>query len=95
MPATIYRQRWHMYTVVAACAVGYLPARILHRGYDASADRFSFRQLFSPQTAAPRVDPHLQRRLSYWLVDKVGRPLSVMVGVQLPHKPLRAAIAAC
>jgi hypothetical protein len=51
------RSRWHMYAVVAVCAVGYLPARLLHRGYDAEKERFSWGQLFSPAVAIPRVDP--------------------------------------
>jgi glycosyltransferase involved in cell wall biosynthesis len=51
------RARWHMYSVVLTCAIGYLPARILHRGYDPSTGRFSWSLVFTPQTAIPRVDP--------------------------------------
>lgn len=50
-------QRWHMYPLVAVCAIGYLPARLLHRGYDPSQDRFSWSQLFTRRTVVPRVDP--------------------------------------
>ncbi|PIZ61696.1 hypothetical protein COY17_03810 [Candidatus Saccharibacteria bacterium CG_4_10_14_0_2_um_filter_52_9] len=51
------RGRWHMYEVVAVCAVGYLPARLLHRGYDPVAERFSWSRASMPQAAVPRVDP--------------------------------------
>jgi hypothetical protein len=51
------RQRWHMYSVVAVCAIGYLPARLLHRGYDPQIDRFSWSRLFVPSVVTPRVDP--------------------------------------
>ncbi len=51
------RKRWHMYSLIAVCAIGYLPARLLHRGYDASQDRFSFRQLMFAKPPVPRVDP--------------------------------------
>jgi glycosyltransferase involved in cell wall biosynthesis len=47
----------HMYWVVAVCAVGYLPARILHRGYDPKLDRFSWSKVLAPSTVMPRVDP--------------------------------------
>ncbi len=50
------RTRWHMYSVVALCAVCYLPARMLHRGYDAETDSFSLTKVFAP-TPIPRVDP--------------------------------------
>lgn len=50
------KERWHMYEVVAVCALGYLPARILHRGYDATSGRFAWSRIFGP-TRAPRVDP--------------------------------------
>jgi glycosyltransferase involved in cell wall biosynthesis len=50
--------RRHMYPVVAVCAIGYLPARVLHRGYDPVKNRFSFAQLFiAPTVLPPRVDP--------------------------------------
>ncbi len=51
------RGRWHMYWVVAVCAVGYLPARMLHRGYDTAVDRFSWRRLLTNDATVPRVDP--------------------------------------
>lgn len=51
------RTRWHMYWVVLICAVGYLPARLLHRGYDPLADRFSWAQVLAGKTATARVDP--------------------------------------
>jgi glycosyltransferase involved in cell wall biosynthesis len=51
------RARWHMYSLVLVCAVGYLPARLLHRGYDPASGRFSLPLVFEPQTAIPRVDP--------------------------------------
>jgi hypothetical protein len=46
-----------MYWIVLVCAVGYLPARLLHRGYDPLADRFSWSQLVTAKPAIPRVDP--------------------------------------
>ncbi len=51
------RRRWHMYEVVLVCAVGYLPARLLHRGYNPATDRFSWSRVFTSQTAVQRVDP--------------------------------------
>lgn len=51
------RARWHMYSLVALCAIGYLPARVLHRGYDPLGQHFSWLQLFSARSTAPRVDP--------------------------------------
>jgi glycosyltransferase involved in cell wall biosynthesis len=51
------RARWHMYSLVLVCAVGYLPARLLHRGYDRSSGRFSLSLAFTPQTIVPRIDP--------------------------------------
>lgn len=47
----------HMYPIVAICAIGYLPARILHRGYAVQEGRFKWSKLFAPATAIPRVDP--------------------------------------
>lgn len=49
--------RWHMYEVVAVCAVGYIPARILHRGYNPLTDSFSWGRVFTAQSTVPRVDP--------------------------------------
>ncbi len=51
------REHWHMYWVVAICAIGYLPARILHRGYDIAIDRFSWRRLLTSDATVARVDP--------------------------------------
>jgi glycosyltransferase involved in cell wall biosynthesis len=51
------RRRWHMYEVVLVCAIGYLPARLLHRGYDPLSDGFSWSRAFSSRTALSRVDP--------------------------------------
>jgi len=51
------RARWHMYSLVAVCALGYLPARLLYRGYDPAADHFSWARLLSPRPALARVDP--------------------------------------
>jgi glycosyltransferase involved in cell wall biosynthesis len=51
------KEYWHMYPVVAVCAIGYLPARILHHGYDPAAGRFTWNRLFGQKTTAPRVDP--------------------------------------
>lgn len=51
------RERWHIYPVVAVCAIGYLPARALHRGYDAEKDGFSWTQLITSGARPRRVDP--------------------------------------
>lgn len=51
------RSRWHMYEVVIVCALGYLPAKMLHRGYDPVLGRFSWRQLIIAGPALDRVDP--------------------------------------
>lgn len=51
------RERWHMYSVVTVCAIGYLPARILHRGYNIEKNGFSWSQLFSGDARPQRVDP--------------------------------------
>jgi hypothetical protein len=51
------RQRIYMYEVVAVCAIGYLPARLLHRGYDPVQDRFSWTRLLTAESSTPRVDP--------------------------------------
>jgi glycosyltransferase involved in cell wall biosynthesis len=50
-------QRWHMYWVVLICIIGYLPARLLHRGYDPKLGGFSWSRLFAKQMAVRRVDP--------------------------------------
>lgn len=47
----------HMYSVVLVCAIGYVPARLLHRGYDSTKDGFSWGRLLSTPTASGRVDP--------------------------------------
>jgi glycosyltransferase involved in cell wall biosynthesis len=50
--------RRHMYPVVIVCAIGYVPARLLHRGYDPAKGRFSLSYLFSERAVFPtRVDP--------------------------------------
>lgn len=51
------RERHHMYPLVLICAIGYLPARLLHRGYDPVLERFSWSRLLAPASAIPRVDP--------------------------------------
>ena len=51
------RSRWHMYSIVAVCTLGYLPARALHKGYDPNTQKFSLSRVFEPQSAIPRVDP--------------------------------------
>lgn len=51
------RSRWHMYSLVLVCAIGYLPARLLHRGYDPELDRFAWSKALVPASAPPRVDP--------------------------------------
>ena len=51
------KSRWHMYSVVAACALGYLPGRILYRGYDETNDGFSLLQLFKTRHLESRIDP--------------------------------------
>ncbi len=51
------RSRWHMYWVVAVCAFGYVPARMLHKGYDTERGRFTLSQLLSDKPAIVRVDP--------------------------------------
>jgi len=50
------RVKRYMYPVVLACAIGYLPGYILHKGYDPEADKFSFNRLFYEPTVG-RVDP--------------------------------------
>ena len=51
------RARWHMYEIISLCAVGYLPARLLHRGYDPATNKFSWVKALSPSQAIARVDP--------------------------------------
>lgn len=51
------KERRHMYSLVAVCAIGYLPARLLHRGYDPKRNRFRLGRIFAPRSLAPRVDP--------------------------------------
>lgn len=45
----------HMYPFCALAIVSYVPIRLLHRGYDKEADRFSWTLAFSP--AEKRVNP--------------------------------------
>jgi glycosyltransferase involved in cell wall biosynthesis len=51
------RARRHMYSLVAVCAVGYLPARVLHRGYNPATNRFSWTRLLVSKPQVVRVDP--------------------------------------
>jgi glycosyltransferase involved in cell wall biosynthesis len=51
------RQRWHMYWIVLVCGIGYLPARILHRGYDPATANFRLGRLFAEKNLPVRVDP--------------------------------------
>ena len=52
------RQRYHMYEVAAVCALGYWPARLLHRGYEAETDSFSLLRAITYRAQIPvRVDP--------------------------------------
>ncbi|MEK7594905.1 MAG: glycosyltransferase family A protein [Patescibacteria group bacterium] len=51
------RSRWHMYTPLLLCAVGYLPARIMHRGYDPKSESFTWSRVFAPSGTIQRVDP--------------------------------------
>jgi cellulose synthase/poly-beta-1,6-N-acetylglucosamine synthase-like glycosyltransferase len=52
------RERYHMYEVAAVCAIGYWPARLLHRGYDADSDSFSLLRALTYRAPIPvRVDP--------------------------------------
>jgi len=45
----------HMYPVIAACWLAYLPGRLIYRGYNPASQSFSLSQLLSGTTA--RVDP--------------------------------------
>lgn len=47
----------HMHPLVAVCAIGYLPVRLLHRGYDPELDRFTWSKAFAPAPVIARVDP--------------------------------------
>lgn len=52
------RARWHMYEVVAFCALAYFPARLLHRGYVADSESFSILRALTYRSVLPvRVDP--------------------------------------
>lgn len=51
------RQRWHMYAPIAVCAIAYLPARVLHRGYDVKQAKFTIKQLLAEKASTSRVDP--------------------------------------
>jgi glycosyltransferase involved in cell wall biosynthesis len=50
-------ERWHMYGVVLVCAMAYLPARFLHRGYDPVTNRFTWSRILGARPVAARVDP--------------------------------------
>ncbi len=45
-----------MYPVVALALIGYLPLKLLHRGYDTGTESFSWTSLFAA-TAKSRVNP--------------------------------------
>lgn len=47
----------HMYSVVAVALVGYIPARILYRGYNSETDKFSWTRVFASRITPSRVDP--------------------------------------
>jgi glycosyltransferase involved in cell wall biosynthesis len=49
--------RRHMYPLVAVLAIGYVPMRIMHKGYDAEREQFSLTHLFYSKTINVRVDP--------------------------------------
>lgn len=51
------KSRRHMYPVVALVILAYPALKVLHRGYDARTERFSWAQLFFGVPAAPRVNP--------------------------------------
>lgn len=51
------KSRKHMYSVVAVALIGYIPARILYRGYDAEKDKFSWLRVFTSRLEPPRIDP--------------------------------------
>jgi glycosyltransferase involved in cell wall biosynthesis len=51
------KSRYHMYPVVALVIAAYFPLKLLHRGYDLSQERFSWRQLLVEQTVTARVNP--------------------------------------
>lgn len=51
------KERRHMYPIVLVCAIGYWPARILHRGYDPLTNKFSWSLLLSAKPISARVDP--------------------------------------
>ena len=50
------KSRFHMYPVVTLVLLCYLPLKMLHKGYDVQAARFSWRQLFIEPPIA-RVNP--------------------------------------
>jgi glycosyltransferase involved in cell wall biosynthesis len=49
--------RKHMYTVVAAALILYVPARVLYRGYDPVNNKFSWLRVFTSRLAPARADP--------------------------------------
>jgi glycosyltransferase involved in cell wall biosynthesis len=51
------RLRYHMYPIVAVCGLGYLPARLMHLGYDAEKESFSLSRLFYKKPVLARVNP--------------------------------------
>jgi glycosyltransferase involved in cell wall biosynthesis len=51
------RSRWHMYPVVAASLVLYVPAHIIYKGYDLETETFSWSRVFAPRQLPARIDP--------------------------------------
>jgi cellulose synthase/poly-beta-1,6-N-acetylglucosamine synthase-like glycosyltransferase len=49
------RSRYHMYPVLMACWLGYLPGRLIYRGCDPATGSFSLSQLLA--AGSSRVDP--------------------------------------
>lgn len=51
------RGRYHMYPIVALSAIGYFPARFLHKAYDAQTASFSLSRAIASDQSIARVDP--------------------------------------
>ena len=60
-PSTYARHNQKVYLnmmpVVATCIIGYLPGRILYRGYDPIKEAFSINKLLEPNKELSRIDP--------------------------------------
>jgi glycosyltransferase involved in cell wall biosynthesis len=50
-----------MYLVLIWALLGYLPGRVLHRGYDVASGKFSLRKVFIRRPTSGRIDPSLDR----------------------------------